>query len=145
MRVWTFAFFILLAAVVCNAQTTTLNGSIFDPHGALVPGAKVEARYEKGGIVSVHSDDEGRFTLSLRPGIYALEVSRPGFVKVEIAEYILVDAGAKVMLLDFVLFGANDHEPCGYGGADCLHRKGKEVVRGIRSSSSPELKKVVMP
>ena len=128
-----------LAALTCVAQSTKLEGTIFDPAGAVVPAAKVEARFEKGNVTSTISDSEGHFALRLKPGIYSLEVSRPGFVTIEIAEYQLVDAGAKGMTLDLVLFGSNAHEPCGYSG-DCTELSRKRIVRRIRTSSSPRLK-----
>lgn len=76
---------LLMAAALAAAQTlstfSTFTGSIVDPQGAVLPGARVamsnadrQSRYE------VASDRNGHFELTgLTPGSYQLEAHVPGF------------------------------------------------------------------
>src|SRR6267142_132115 len=80
-------FFVLLLGVVCsaNAQSTaTLQGTVTDPAGASVPNAKVVAISEATAVRSeTATDSSGAFLFSsLSIGVYKLEVTASGFLKV---------------------------------------------------------------
>ncbi len=77
-RSLTGAFVVLcLAAASAAAQQRVIAGTVVDPEGAAVPGARIEA---VGDGAVVRSDGDGRFTLRLaRPGAVAILVEAPGF------------------------------------------------------------------
>jgi hypothetical protein len=79
----------LLAAALClvfgvatRAQSTaTLQGSVTDPQGAVVPNARVTVRSGAiGAVRTVQTDSEGNYQVaSLPPGVYRVEVQIQGF------------------------------------------------------------------
>jgi len=83
----TFAFLLLICAGVALAQTTgagTINGTITDPSGAVVPEANVAIRNTDTGIERKTATSQagifsGQF---LPPGNYEVEVSKAGFASV---------------------------------------------------------------
>jgi len=89
MRV-TFAFTLLLAIAVavlvplCNAQTAAtgaISGTVTDPSGAVVAGAKVSVTNEAtGGTLTVLSTNTGRYLVPLlSPGSYRVDVTKESF------------------------------------------------------------------
>src|SRR5262249_297709 len=86
MRV-TFAFTLLLAIAVavlvplCNAQTAAtgaISGTVTDPSGAVVAGAKVSVTHEAtGGTLTVLSNNTGPYLVPLlSPGSYRVDVPK---------------------------------------------------------------------
>lgn len=78
--------FVPRAALAQRAVThATLEGVVEDPSGAVVSGARVEARHrERGQAWRAESDARGRFRfLSLPLGRYLLSVEREGFARSE--------------------------------------------------------------
>lgn len=68
---------ILLAHPVL-AQTAILRGSVADPSGAVIPGAKVSATARDGSIKTATADDKGSYSLSgLQPGEYSVSATAP--------------------------------------------------------------------
>src|SRR5579864_517942 len=66
------------------AQTTgTLQGTVTDSSGSLVPGAKITAKLEGAAVTrSATSDARGEFVLPAMPvGQYTVEVEASGFKK----------------------------------------------------------------
>ena len=68
--------------VVASAQTSTIAGTVKDPSGLVLPGVTVEAAspvlIEK--VRSVSTDGSGQYKIiSLRPGIYTVTFTLPGF------------------------------------------------------------------
>src|SRR6266568_5556693 len=59
----------------------SLQGSLFDPSGAVVPGVAIEIRsVDKGSVHTITTDERGRYRDPLLlPGAYELRVSLPGF------------------------------------------------------------------
>ncbi|MCS6951914.1 MAG: TonB-dependent receptor [Bryobacterales bacterium] len=96
----------LLAAVVAvcvplSAQDTgRLSGSVIDPTGSAVPGAKVEL-YLAGGaspVLATSTTSEGLFSLiGIRPGFYDVAVEAPGFRKQTLRQ-IKIDPGRETSL-----------------------------------------------
>src|SRR5262245_4887811 len=95
-------FFILNDA---SAQTErgTIRGTVIDPTGAAVAGAKVAARNIQTGVVTTsESTDAGVYNIpNLRPGAYAVEVEHTGFKKL-IRDNVVVEV-AGVIGLDLSL------------------------------------------
>jgi len=80
------AFLIALFAVSIPAQDITsgsIQGTVVDEQGAVVPGAVVEARNTATNFTrSFTTDASGRFTLlSLQPGRYTVSITKQGFAK----------------------------------------------------------------
>ena len=79
-----FARFLVafVAAVAAWAQgTSTINGTVSDPSGAVMFGAKITATEVETGLTrSTVTNADGLYTLgSLRPARYTLTVESPGF------------------------------------------------------------------
>jgi hypothetical protein len=76
---------VLLLAQIANSQTQsttgTIQGTVTDANGAVVPGANVEAKNLDTNFSKTLSTDEGgRFVaLALPPGNYSVTVSKSGF------------------------------------------------------------------
>lgn len=84
VRLATIVLFLFtsLAAVRLMAQSATgsLQGTLTDPSGALVPGAKVTITGAAGNAMTAESGGDGGFTFSkVVPGAYTLTVDAPGF------------------------------------------------------------------
>src|SRR5260370_5025120 len=75
------AFFLLASGVMGQDPYATVTGRVVDTGNATVAGAKVEiVNSETGAKHSVETNSEGIYTIpSLQPGIYHMEVSKPGF------------------------------------------------------------------
>src|SRR5580693_8242189 len=73
----------LFATMVCVAQvgTGSIRGSVTDPSGGAVPGAKVTIKNVQTGIViNVVTDADGRYAVqTLAIGEYGLQVQIKGF------------------------------------------------------------------
>lgn len=121
-------------------QEVNLTGTVYDPSGSVVAGAQIKAIDEKGHSLSATSDFEGSFLLKLVPGIYAIDVSAPGFLTIKYNEYLVVNSTKGKMTMDFVMFGGKYHEPCGVGGADCL--PSKSLIKEYQVNYSPKLKEI---
>jgi Carboxypeptidase regulatory-like domain/TonB dependent receptor len=79
----TFAFLampVLFSASVAKAQLAgTIRGSVTDPSAAVVPGATVQLN-GNGVTRSAKSDGQGKFTLTVPAGKYAVRADAKGFV-----------------------------------------------------------------
>jgi len=82
---------------------------------------------------------ERQFGLDLKPGLYSLEISGSGFLTIKYPEYLIVNSSTG-MKMDFVMFGARFHEPCGVSGADCL--PARMLIQEFAIKYSPELKQI---
>src|SRR3989442_5269218 len=76
---------ILVIAPVVSSQTQsttgTIQGTVTDANGAIVPGANVEIKnLDTNLLCTLTTDDGGRFVaLALPPGPYSVTVSKQGF------------------------------------------------------------------
>ena len=140
MRFLLALVFVLGFSFLAFGQEVELSGTIYDPNGAVVASAQIRAIDEKGHTVSAKSDFEGSFVLKLVPGIYALDVSAPGFLTIKYNEYLVVNSTKGKMTMDFVMFGGKYHEPCGVSGSDCLPKK--SLIREYQIGYSPKLKEI---
>ena len=90
MNLFRFLFLCLLLTsfgLIANGQTYrgTIRGTVYDPNGAVIPGAQIIIRnVESGEERNVSSGDEGEYSVSaLKPGSYLLTSSFQGFRKEE--------------------------------------------------------------
>jgi Carboxypeptidase regulatory-like domain/TonB-dependent Receptor Plug Domain/TonB dependent receptor len=106
MRARTILLFILLAAVSLSAQTFrgTILGTVTDPSGAVVAGAKVTVKNTGTGLArSTETSADGSYALPELPiGTYSVTVTQTGFdtfvatgVTVDVATERRVDAAMK--------------------------------------------------
>ena len=123
-----------------NDQKIKFTGVAYDPTGALVAGAEIKTVDSKGIATIAKSDNNAAFVIELVPGIYAIDVSALGFLTIKFKEYLIVDSTNGQMSMDFVMFGAKYHEPCGYSGADCL--PAKSLIRSYEIGYSPKLREI---
>jgi hypothetical protein len=99
-------FFAILAPVMplsAQVNTASINGTVQDSVGAIVPGAKVEVRdIETGAVHSAITNTDGSYTLQFLPiGNYALTVITSGFAPIERRGITLL--AAQDLRLDFTL------------------------------------------
>lgn len=84
---------LLVSAAGVYAQTATsgqIIGSVKDPTGAVVPGAKITLTNASGERREVTSDGEGNYSLPLIPaGTYALSVEAQGFKSVNLTGVVV--------------------------------------------------------
>lgn len=84
-RLWTLAAVLLaLCALPGSAQyRASLQGTVADSQGAMIPGAQLTLTdHETNRVLSVTSDGEGNFSFNvLPPSTYTLQVTRDGFKK----------------------------------------------------------------
>jgi TonB family protein len=67
-------------AVSSLAGAATLGGRVYDPSGAVIPGARVFAYDDKGASQMAGTSPDGQYSFqNLSPGAYRLEVQAPGF------------------------------------------------------------------
>lgn len=106
----TRVFYLLLAMVLpafCWAQsfTSTVSGTVTDPSGAVVPNAQITLTLVATGTsATVTTGSTGLYSFpNLRPGIYELKVSAPGFrdrvqrgIEVGITQSVRVDVSLEL-------------------------------------------------
>ncbi len=85
---------LLLLPLAVYAQSATLNGTVTDPSGAVVTGAKVQVQDVSTGTTYTQTTSaNGAYTFSnLKPGTYKLTVSAKGF-KTSTIPSVQVDVG----------------------------------------------------
>src|SRR5579885_2874552 len=105
--IFALAFLALLLPSFISAQTTTgaLSGTVTDPAGAVVPGAKVEVINQNTGVTTtLVTNEAGLYRAAfLIPGTYTVRVTAPGFatfeskgIVVELAHEPVVNATLQV-------------------------------------------------
>ena len=81
-----FFIFTLGATVFAQSGSGDLAGSITDSHGAVIGGAKItlSPQAAEGVVLDTESTNSGDYAVpSLRPGVYTVKVTAPGFVILE--------------------------------------------------------------
>ncbi|HZS07746.1 MAG TPA: TonB-dependent receptor [Blastocatellia bacterium] len=74
-------FFSLFGLTALAQSTSTIQGAVTDPSGAIVSGAKVTVRNQGTGVERVtQTDSDGNYQVAaLPPGVYRVEVQASGF------------------------------------------------------------------
>src|SRR5437762_2772460 len=88
-----------LAAFLFAQVNATVNGSVSDPSGALIPGAEVTATNVNTGISTTQITNEtGTYVFaSLQPGTYRVSASLPAF-QTQIYQDVQLSQGQQVRL-----------------------------------------------
>lgn len=101
-KIGLYAVLLLVFSIVAPAQditSATIQGTVTDEQGAVVPGATVEARnVDTNFSRSFTTDSDGRFVLlTLPPGRYVVSVTKTGFAKLN-QENIELTVGRQLSL-----------------------------------------------
>ena len=103
-RVLSSAALLMAFAVVAPGQSTaTVQGTVTDQKGSVVPGAKITARNQATGIERTsQTDSDGNYQIAALPvGLYSIEVEAQGF-KRELVSNFRVEVG-RTIVRDFSL------------------------------------------
>ncbi len=74
---------IVMLPILGHAQESTINGTVTDSTGAVVPGVTVTAtNIESGNTFVAVTDERGDFRLPVRVGNYRIKAELPGFTTV---------------------------------------------------------------
>ncbi len=105
-----FACLILSLATSAQLPTSTLNGTITDPQGAAVAGAKVSITGQATGISrETTADSSGFYTFAnLAPGDYTLKVENPSFAAAEVKDIRLEVGRASTVDVKLALAGRGE-------------------------------------
>ncbi|MBK9162572.1 MAG: carboxypeptidase regulatory-like domain-containing protein [Acidobacteria bacterium] len=143
-----FVFFALSTATAADTgvadssgRKIVLTGNVFDPNGALVPGAQIRATSASGAVTSTDSSASGIFSLPVAPGLYKLQITKSGFISANFPEFFVVNSTTGKMYIDIVLFPGLSHSPCGYSGAECLPEN--LLVESFEIRYVPSLKRLI--
>jgi hypothetical protein len=88
---------LLFAFTVFGQSTATLQGSVTDPKGSVVPNATITVRNEATTVErAAQSDSDGNYSIaSLPAGTYTIEVQAQGF-KRDIAQHFAIEVGRTI-------------------------------------------------
>src|SRR3954453_24090428 len=140
---------LLAAILVCSPAalllgqvnaTGTFSGQVTDPTGAAVPNAAVKVTDQQTGIVtSKQTASDGYFTVPLlKPGIYSIEVSAPGFSTALRKDVTLQIQ--QVIQEDFTLQVGNMQQQITVeGGAPLLNTESTELGNVLTEHSTQQL------
>lgn len=79
-----FVLTLLAPAVSAQVDRATLNGTITDQSGAVLPGAKITAVHDASGLVRTSETGGGTFNIPQLPiGLYTVTIEAPGFQSVK--------------------------------------------------------------
>jgi hypothetical protein len=88
-------------ALDVSGEVTRISGTVLDPGGAVLPGARVEV-FDRGSLAGAAiADESGRFEIRLTPGTYQVAASLPGFSTQQYREVSV--ASGRTRQLDFTL------------------------------------------
>src|SRR6202048_1052152 len=95
--------FLTLAPVAVGQSTATLQGTVKDQKGSVVPGAKATARNQSTGIERTsQTDTDGNYQVAALPvGLYSVEVEAQGFKSATISGLNI--EGARTLVENFQL------------------------------------------
>ena len=120
--------------------TGTISGQVTDPGGAGVPNATVKVTEENTGVSETRSSGtDGYYTVPfLKPGIYSIEVSAPGF-STAVAKGLTLDIQQVVQQNFKLQVGAIQQQVNVEGVAPLLNTESMEVGNVITQTSIEQL------
>ena len=126
------------------AQNSSLNGTVTDPGGGVIPGSEVTITLMATGAQRLAvTDDQGRYSFSqMAPGIYEIAVELTGFKRLVVPNVVLaVDTPARLDVKLELGFSRNSHFvlATGPGRESTSSRRGfPTCVIGCRPASRPK-------
>src|SRR5262249_38732090 len=113
--------YLFASLAFAQINTSTMDGVVTDPQGALIPNAEVTITNTlTGQAIRTNTNDRGHWVVpSLSTATYTVSVSAPGFKKVEKRD-VKLDAGIPATVNITLEVGAVQETSKGRGGADVL-------------------------
>jgi hypothetical protein len=137
-----FLCLFLLAALAAFAQinTTTMDGTVTDPQGALIPRADVTVTNSATGqAIRTVTDERGHWAVpSLPTSTYSVAISAPGFKKVEKRD-VKLDAGIPATVNVVLEVGTVSETVEVTGGAEVLQTSSATVSSDLTGRQVSEL------
>jgi hypothetical protein len=102
---------ILAISSATQTITGTISGTVVDPNGGVIPGAKVTLTFlQTGAARNVSTNDEGRFSFAAaQPGRYTVMIEHTGFQKL-LRENTVLSANENLALGELALATGNVNE-----------------------------------
>lgn len=148
------SIFLLPMALVCalsnvGAAPAVLSGTVADPSGARVPGARIQLANQGGDhAVSIVSDHHGTYRASnLAPGTYSVSVESTGFGRFSKTGLNLASGESKVFDIVLAISSLSEEvtitakAPAGEGAIETSSRNSHEVleIREVRESGAKDV------
>src|SRR6266481_854427 len=136
---------ILAIAALANAQTQittgTIQGTVTDANGAVVPGANVEIKnLDTNFSKTLTTDDGGRFVaLALPPGNYSVTVSKQGFGTLVVEKTELTVGQALALPLSMKVSGVQERVTVTAPTVDTVKTESSSTLNETTVSTTPIL------
>src|SRR6266852_8691022 len=136
---------ILAIAAVVNAQTQittgTIQGTVTDANGAVVPGANVEVKnLDTNFSRTLTTDDGGRFVaLALPPGNYSVTVSKQGFGTLVVEKTELTVGQALALPLSMKVSGVQERVTVTAPTVDTVKTESSSTLNETTVNTTPIL------
>ena len=135
----------LVFAITANSQTQsttgTIQGTVTDANGAIVPGASVEIRnLDTNFSRTLPTDDGGRFVaLGLPPGNYSVTVTKQGFATTVLERVELTVGQALALPLTMKVSGVQERVTVTAPTVDTVKTESSTTINSISVSTTPIL------
>jgi hypothetical protein len=131
---------VFAAAAIAQNSTSTLDGLVKDPQGALIPNAQVTVvRVDTGQTINAATDDKGHWAVpSLPGGTYSVSVVSPGFKKATAVD-VKMDAGIPATVNVTLEVGAVSDAIEVSGGAEVLQTTSATVTTNLTAEQVKDL------
>ena len=139
--IWCLAALALLAPLSAAQSTSRLNGSVTDPSGAAVPGAKITLSAAATGFQrTTTSNGEGLYQfLDVPPGTYNLEATAKGFATYSAADVVLVVNTPSTIGIRFQLQGTATQVTVEGAGVPLINRTDATLGNTLEEDQISEL------
>ena len=80
-----------------------LSGIVYDISGAVITNASISIKTSENGNIQTKTNGEGEFEIKLLPAVYEIEFDSPGFKKLKLLNFRIVNSHLGKMYHDVVL------------------------------------------
>ena len=135
----TAAFLVIGLSVSISAQTFgSINGTVMDPNGAVVPGATITVKGKSGQEFKTTSSGNGTFTIpSVASGLYEVTITAAGF-QTHVSKEVKVDVGLPTSVTASLSVGKQDETVVVTSGGDVLQTQTPTVGTTITGKQITE-------
>jgi hypothetical protein len=135
-----FLFFLLATCAFTQINTSTLDGLVRDPQGALIPGAQITVvNTQTGQTFQATADSAGHWAIpAMSTGIYRVTVAAQGFKKAS-ADSVKLDAGIPATVNLTLEIGAVTETVEVTGGAEVLQTTSATVTTNLTGQQIRDL------